>query len=550
MLTLLQEFIFAHYVKIIILLLVYLVYYFLEHLILCLVLVYLIYSFVEYNVIFKYWSSKNIPGPVGIPFLGSSHEFIFNSFPEIYGKWIKKYGDVFGIYEAKSKCLVINDADLINDVLVSNFHKFNERRVVLGHWIFTRQLINQAGDDWRSARAIMSPAFSSGKMKRMYPIMKKCYLLLEKEVERVASNGEEVVVKDLFAKLTTSVIAACAFATEVDPYKNETNQLLSSLADWMTFKPLRQFIAVILPGWFVKSTNYSTVSPSTMNYIIGLCRSILKERKSMKNESGECNDLLQLLLEAGNNGKIDEHNNVPDHEAHHVLEDREDVKKAWEGAHKRPFTDDEIIANIVLFWLAGFDTTSTLLTSSSYLLAMYPSIQDKLHLEVKKALEGTDIKDLQYEQLTSMKYLDAFIAEVLRLFPATTRLERIAREDHTFENGIQVERGTIIQIPIYNVHHDPKYFKDAENFDPDRFLPENRGEIKRGSYLPFVIGPKNCIGMRFAMMEAKIALANFILKFKIVPSEKTTNLQVKFKPFSFLLSFAHDVVVKIQPRRE
>ena len=513
-------------------------------------LLYLLYSLLEYQVFCNYWSSKNISGPRALPFVGVSYKFIFQSFPEVYGKWIKQFGSVFGTYEAKTKCLVIADADLIKDVLIKNFHKFTDRRVVLGHWIFTNQLINQRGNEWRKSRSIMSPAFSSGKMKLMYPMMKECYSLLEREMIRYAANGQEVATKEIFAKLTTTVIMRCAFATKVDPFAEEKSRLMFLLNDWMTFRPIRQLTAVTLPSRIKKAIQYSAVDSHTMKGVIGICKTILKERRTM-NASCQTTDLLQLLMEAGNKEKNDESNNVPDHEAHYLLQSQMDEKKVWEQIEKskRKFTDDEIIANIVLFFLAGYDTTSTLLTNSSYLLAMNPEIQEKLYFEIKKSLDGMDIKNLQYEQLTSIKYLDAFISEVLRLFPATTRLERVAVEDHTFENDIHVEKDTVIQIPIYNVHHDPKYFHEPEKFDPERFLSENRSQIRPGSYLPFVIGPKNCIGMRFALMEAKVALANMLMKFQIVPCEKTKHLKVKFRPYSFLLSMVDDVVVTFCERK-
>lgn len=511
---------------------------------------YLIYSLLEYRVLYSHWSSKNVKGPRPLPFIGVSHKYIFKSFPEVYGKWIKQFGRVFGLYEAKTICLVVSDADLIKDVLIKNFHKFPERRVVLGHWIFKKQLINQGGDEWKVNRSIMSPAFSSGKMKLMYPLMKECYALLEREFSRFASSGQEIVSKDLFSKLTTTVIARCAFATKVDPYLGERNQLIDLLNDWMNFKPFRQFIAVILPSSLRTTLQYSTVDTQTMKGVIGICKTILKERRTFE-ESGETTDLLQLLMEAGGKERKDE-SNVPDHESHYLLESQADVKKGWNAdakLTKYQLTDDEITANIVLFFLAGYETTSSLLTHASYLLALHPQIQEKLYSEINKSLNGLDIKDLAYEQLTSIKYLDAFISEVLRLFPATARLERRARENHTFENGIEVEKGTVIQIPIYNVHHDCEYFPEPEKFDPERFLPENREQIKAGSYLPFVIGPKNCIGMRFALMEAKVALANLVFKFQFIPCEKTDKLEVAFKPYSFLLSLKDNVVIKVRERR-
>ncbi|CAG2172994.1 unnamed protein product [Oppiella nova] len=112
--------------------------------------------------------------------------------------------------------------------------------------------------------------------------------------------------------------------------------------------------------------------------------------------------------------------------------------------------------------------------------------------------------------------------------------------------GVKIEKGVIAEIPVYAIHHDPDHYPDPFTFIPDRFMPENRGHIKAYTYLPFGSGPRNCIGMRFALLEAKLALAKISQKFRF--SRVTdTDVPVVFNKGRALCQ-AKRLVVGIQKR--
>ncbi|XP_023210573.1 cytochrome P450 3A5-like [Centruroides sculpturatus] len=120
-----------------------------------------------------------------------------------------------------------------------------------------------------------------------------------------------------------------------------------------------------------------------------------------------------------------------------------------------------------------------------------------------------------------MKYLEAFVQEIVRKHPTTIRLERRAVEDHELgDTGIVVEKGTMIAVPIYALNHDPKYFPDPDKFDPERFLSDKRN-ILPFNYLSFGVGQRNCIGMRFALMEIKMVLAKTLQYLRFKPGINT-----------------------------
>ncbi len=104
----------------------------------------------------------------------------------------------------------------------------------------------------------------------------------------------------------------------------------------------------------------------------------------------------------------------------------------------------------------------------------------------------------------------------------------------------------VILIPIHGIHHNPEFYPNPHRFEPERFLPENRDKLIPYTYLPFGAGPRNCVGMRFALLEAKTIIANIIMKYKFVRTENT-KIPLQFRKFVQLMQ-ALDVTVGVELR--
>lgn len=185
-------------------------------------------------------------------------------------------------------------------------------------------------------------------------------------------------------------------------------------------------------------------------------------------------------------------------------------------------SEEEIVANSVLFFLAGYETTGSTLSYCLYELATNPNIQEKLYQEVKSVIDSGET--LNYNNVMKLQYLDAVISETLRKHSPALILSREASDDyHIPEYNFTIKKGLAIMIPVYAIHHYSEYYKNPEIFDPERFMPENRQSIIPYTYLPFGGGPRNCIGMRFALSEAKLGLAQIINQFQICRTKKTVD---------------------------
>lgn len=172
-------------------------------------------------------------------------------------------------------------------------------------------------------------------------------------------------------------------------------------------------------------------------------------------------------------------------------------------------------------------------------LAVNPDIQERLRREVDDVNEKLNGQPLSYETLQSMKYLDMVISESLRKWPPAVAIDRMCNIPYVLENWdgtkVQLNVDDGIWIPVYAFHHDPKYFPNPGLFDPERFSDENKHKINPLTYLPFGMGPRNCIGSRFALMEAKAIIFHLMSSFYLEKSPKTQHpIKLMKKSFNML----------------
>jgi cytochrome P450 family 9 len=185
------------------------------------------------------------------------------------------------------------------------------------------------------------------------------------------------------------------------------------------------------------------------------------------------------------------------------------------------------------------------LSFCTYELTLHPEVQEKLYEELKCVADERG--DTDYDVLCKLPYLDAVLAETLRKYPPATRLERRCSAENYIlaDTGIQLFKGQFVEIAVHAIHNCEQFFPNPDKFDPDRFLPENRHKIKAYTYLPFGAGPRNCIGMRFALLEAKLSLSKLVLKYTFHRSQNT-DVPLKWKVSAILT--AERIIAKIKKR--
>lgn len=132
------------------------------------------------------------------------------------------------------------------------------------------------------------------------------------------------------------------------------------------------------------------------------------------------------------------------------------------------------------------------------------------------------------------------------MYGPVSALIRVASRDYKINNTeLTIPKDSQVMIPIYSIHHDPEIYADPEKFDPERFSDEKKKERHPMSFLPFGEGPRNCIGMRFGLMQTKIGLIQLLTNFKFSPGEKTT-IPMEFLASSQLLCPVNDMWLRVE----
>ncbi|KAK3789005.1 hypothetical protein RRG08_039613, partial [Elysia crispata] len=195
-----------------------------------------------------------------------------------------------------------------------------------------------------------------------------------------------------------------------------------------------------------------------------------------------------------------------------------------------------------IFLLAGYDTVSTVMSFTLFLLAENPDCCSRLQQEIDEKL-GKCMPT--YENMQDLTYMDMCLNEAMRLYPIGFQLDRVCNEDIVV-CGVHIPKGMTVSFPVFSIHRDPDIWPDPMKFDPDRFSPENKLQRHPYAHLPFGQGPRNCIGMRLALLEIKVALCAILQEMTPVVCSKTVSaVRLKF----FQMTAEDGLWIKMADRR-
>ena len=293
---------------------------------------------------------------------------------------------------------------------------------------------------------------------------------------------------DWYSSLTLEIILSTAFGIKAEVQTDPDETFLKKARESFRFP----FILRIVGRLPILKTLLRVVMRlrGSMGYFGQIAMEMIHQRREQGDNQRQ--DLMQLMLTAHD-------------------------ESTAQGGSK--LTDGEIVAQCVAFLLGGHETSMITLSTVSYLLALNEDIQEKLRNEIRQKIEKVPGTSL-YEISHGIEYLDCVISETQRLYPPAHQLNRECTEDCKV-NGIPVPKGMEIIIPFYALHHDPDAWENPEKFDPERFEGPAKDTRHPYQFLPFGAGPRNCIGMRFALMEIRIALVKILMKYKFVRSPET-----------------------------
>ncbi|XP_029949494.1 cytochrome P450 3A40-like [Salarias fasciatus] len=476
-------------------------------------------AFVYSTWMFGTFKKLGVPGPKPIPFFGTMLAYRKGVF-HFDGQCFKKYGKTWGIFDGRQPVLCITDPAMIKTVLVKECYSFfiNRRNFRLNGPLYDAVSIAE-DDQWRRIRSILSPSFTSGKLKEMFGIMQNHSTVLINNMKKVSDKDQPLDLKEFFGPYSMDVVTSSAFSIEIDSLNNPSDPFVTNIKKMLKFDFLNPlFLAVaFFPflGPVFEKMEFSFFPSSVTDFFYASLKKIKSNRETSKQKSRV--DILQLMIDS--------------------------QKNLTGGDPDKALSDHEILSQAMIFLFAGYETTSSSLTFLAYNLATNPDVMKKLQQEIDATFPNKG--PIDYQTLMDMEYLDAAINESLRLYPIVNRLERVAKASVEI-NNLLIPKDMVVMVPVWPLHRNPEIWPEPEKFKPERFTKGNKETIDPYTYMPFGMGPRNCIGMRFALVSMKLVMTKILQRFSFSVCNET-EIPVELD-VQGLLSPKGPVKLKLVPR--
>jgi cytochrome P450 len=365
--------------------------------------------------------------------------------------------------------------DHVRHVLVDNAKNYSKKtrgydklRGILGSGLVTSD-----GDFWKRQRRIANPAFHRERIAHFADVMVRCATDMLDEWDRRIAKGEPFDVSREMMRVTLRVIGLTMLSAEVDARSSIVGEAIDEVLH-VTIDRVQSMLS--WPEWVPVPVNRRY--DRARNALYGVVNELITTRRRTGEQK---DDLLSMLMSA------------------------RDPQTGEE------MSDVQLRDEVMTVFLAGHETTANALTWTLYFLSLYPDVARRVRREVHEAL-GDDPPKL--EDLPKLVYTEKVIKESMRLRPPVWFLTRSAIEDDVI-GGYPIPKGSWIFLSTYLTHRHPDFWPNPEGFDPERFTPEREAERPKGAYMPFLLGPRKCIGESFATMEARLILAAIVQRTRL-----------------------------------
>ena len=398
----------------------------------------------------------------------------------------KELGPIFWLDMMGAPLVIVSGHDLIDEL--SDEKRFDKAvrgslrrvRAVGGDGLFTADT-NEP--NWSKAHNILLQPFGNRAMTSYHPSMVDIAEQLVKKWERLNGDEEIDVVHDMTA-LALDTIGLCSFDYRFNSfYRRDYHPFVESLV--RSLETIMMTRGLPLEGlWLQKRRRDLAQDIAFMNKMVD---EIIAERRG----STEATDVKKDLLGA--------------------------MMTGVDGATGEQLDDVNIRYQINTFLVAGYETTSALLSCTIYALLKHPEVLKKAYEEVDQVL-GPDINSRPtYQQVTQLTYITQILKEALRLWPPAPAYGIAPLKDETIGGKYKLKKNTFITVLVMALHRDPSVWgPNPDAFDPENFSREAEAKRPINAWKPFGNGQRACIGRGFAMHEAKLVIGMILQRFKLI----------------------------------
>lgn len=340
--------------------------------------------------------------------------------------------------------------------------------LLFGNGIFTSE-----GEFWMKQRRLSQPAFHRNHIGAMAAVIVQC---VEKMLASwdLRPDGSNIDLQNEMVHLTLSVAGRTLFSTDLTDDATDVGLAVREAFEVLNHK--MNNYPFVMPLWVPTSEN------KQFKHAKGILDSVItKIITERRNDSLEHHDFLGLLMSARD----------------------EDTGKGM--------SDEQLKDEVLTLLVAGHDTVAASLSWTWIMLAQHPPVRAQLHDELKCVLDGRNPELKDIDRLT---YTKMVFDETLRLYPPAWGQPRQSIDEDVVD-GYYLPKNAFISLNQYTTHRHPEFWQRAEEFDPERFTPENIKSRPRFAYFPFGGGARVCIGQNLALLEAQLAIATIAQRYQI-----------------------------------
>ncbi|WP_369014432.1 cytochrome P450 [Flavobacterium anhuiense] len=412
-------------------------------------------------------------------------------------RYFERFGDSFSIRIGKSRHIILSrDNEVAQYILQKNqrnYYKSKFQSVYLSKYL-GKGLLTVDGEFWLKQRRLIQPAFHKQKMNQLVDNMK---LTIVSELKEIVTD-KKVDLFPMMSEVAFNVVAKSLFQFSIEEEKlNRIKYIIEAVQNFL-IKEIR------LPhkSWWFSISGQVKKHLQLAEENDEIIRGIIEERVASQNE---VNDLLNMLLETR-------------------------YEDTGEG-----MSIEQLIDEIKILFIAGHETTANALTFTLQLLGSHLDVQQKVFEEILKVESESENV---VEQLQKITYINAVLNESMRLYPPAWITDRQNVEDDVL-GKFTIKKDTLIGVSFYELHRNPKYWENPDQFDPNRFLGEQKKHSMQYFY-PFGAGPRMCIGAGFAIYEMCLVISYIIKKYKVVSVQNTVNFNplITLKPVGVEVVFS------------
>ena len=450
-------------------------------------------SYIMYLRRLKY---AHIPGPpVKNFFKGHFDEFVNETkrrgLPTAHfeREILQTYGEVALMWLYHIPMLIVASPDLIKEILVTKNYPKSELIYASMNSVYGQRLLgtglvtNMNKENWKIKRRLIDHAFHRKYLKLLVPQMNSCCEIMINKLAEKADGKTQVHMLNELSNLTLDVICKVGFGVDFNvilsknaPFKKAVETALQSAQDTFVASPLE-----MIRRLFSASTQQKD-AVEAIKFLRETGKELIQKRQDEIKNGGD--DLPLDLLTC--------------------------ILKTCESDNET-ITMENLIDEFVTFFFAGHDTTASLLSSFLMELSDHPKIEAKLVREMNDVMGVRS--EVDFNDLANLKYTGFAIKEILRVYPPANSTTRVTAQEENI-GGYSIPKGTSVDVNFYAACHNPEYFQEPFKFYPERWEMNEEEKPSHYTWTPFSIGPRNCIGQMFALIESKVVLTQLLRVFQ------------------------------------